>query len=128
MKRNDVILLLVIVVLGGIGLLLTGLLRNRDGGYVRITVAGEVYGEYSLGENQRITIQTEEWVNTAVIDTGAVFMSEANCPDQYCVLHKKITGTNDPIVCLPHKLVIEIVQTPGVETETTKESIDGIAE
>lgn len=128
MKRNDVILLLVILCLGGIGLLFTRILRNQNGSFVRITVAGEVYGEYPLDKNQEITAEHGEWINIAVIENGSVFMREANCPDQYCVLHKKITKTNDPIVCLPHRLVVEIVRKSGGTMENAKENVDGVAE
>lgn len=128
MKRNDIILLLILLFLGGIGLLITGFFRNQDGSYVRITAAGERYGEYSLKENREIFVQNGEWTNTVVIENGAVFVREANCPDRYCVLHAKITGLADPIVCLPHKLVVEIVRKSDRNRMNTKESIDGIAE
>mgnify|MGYP000590388048 CR=1 FL=1 len=35
-------------------------------------------------------------------------MKEADCPDKYCVKQGKITKTRQNIVCLPHKVVVEI--------------------
>ncbi|MBQ2115543.1 MAG: NusG domain II-containing protein, partial [Lachnospiraceae bacterium] len=42
--------------------------------------------------------------------------------DQYCVRHKAITGQNETIVCLPHKLVVEIY------SELNRNDIDIVAE
>ena len=35
-------------------------------------------------------------------------MKEADCPDQICVRHKAISKSGESIVCLPHKVVVEI--------------------
>ena len=37
-------------------------------------------------------------------------MLEADCPDQYCVEHAAIDKVNETIVCLPHKVVLEITE------------------
>ena len=57
---------------------------------VVIKVDGEVYGRYSLDEDQVIEVQ------------------EADCPDGYCEEQGKINNRTQTIVCLPHKLVVEI--------------------
>ena len=36
-------------------------------------------------------------------------MKDANCPDKICEGHQKISYKGETIVCLPHKVVIEIV-------------------
>jgi len=35
---------------------------------------------------------------------------EADCPDKICVKHTNIKNAGETIICLPHKLVIEIVE------------------
>lgn len=35
-------------------------------------------------------------------------MIEADCPDHYCVDHAAIDKVNETIVCLPHRVVLEI--------------------
>lgn len=55
----------------------------------------------------------------AVSETG-VSMVAADCPDQICVHHIPIKGGGESIICLPHRLVIEI---PG---ETEEEALDGM--
>ena len=40
-------------------------------------------------------------------------MLEADCPDQVCVRQGWVQDRTVPIVCLPHRLVIEIVGGEG---------------
>ena len=47
-------------------------------------------------------------------------MKEADCPDQICRKHKAIDKSGETIVCLPHKVVIE------VEADTREQELDGI--
>ena len=35
-------------------------------------------------------------------------MTDANCPDKYCVHQNPIHSAGEVIVCLPNKLVVEI--------------------
>ena len=41
--------------------------------------------------------------------SSQIRMESADCKDQICVHHKPISGIHESIICLPHKLVIEIV-------------------
>ena len=67
---------------------------------VVIKVDGEVYGRYSLDEDQVIEVQEGDFYNRVRI--------EADCPDGYCEEQGKINNRTQTIVCLPHKLVVEI--------------------
>ena len=46
--------------------------------------------------------------NTIQVERGRIRVSQANCPDQVCVDQGWISDGTVPIVCLPHRLVIEI--------------------
>lgn len=78
------------------------------GGGVEITVDGESMGFLPLDTDDSIRIETEWGWNVVSIQDGAVMVTEADCRDQICVEHKKIRKTGETIVCLPHKLVVEI--------------------
>ena len=75
---------------------------------MKVTVDGEVYGTYSLAENQTVKIQTGHGTNVLVIENGSVHMEEADCPDGYCKRQGTISRVNETIVCLPHKPVAEV--------------------
>ena len=49
--------------------------------------------------------------NRIVIQDNAVYMSDADCPDKLCVHTGTIHKTGETIVCLPHRVVVEITGT-----------------
>lgn len=79
---------------------------------LKITVAGEVYGTYSLEKNQVIKIQD---TNVCEIKDGKVKMTEASCPDHVCIRQGTIDAPGETVVCLPNKVVLEIVSKDGEE-------------
>jgi len=81
---------------------------KSEGRTVTITVNNELYGSYSLFENREIDIVTENGSNSVVIDNGKAYMASADCRDKICVNHSRISKIGDTIVCLPHKVVVEI--------------------
>lgn len=124
LQKKDKLLILLIVIVAGTVALGSSMFGNKAGTYVRVMIDGELYGEYSLQENQTIEIRETTGYNRLVIDQNSVKMLEADCPDQYCVKHAAITGTNETIVCLPHKLTVEIVG----DTTDRREEIDALAQ
>ena len=50
-------------------------------------------------------------MNHIVIQDNAVYMSDADCPDKLCVHTGTIHKTSETIVCLPHRVVVEITGT-----------------
>lgn len=47
-------------------------------------------------------------INTIEVSDDRIRIKSANCPDQICVLTGFISKPGETIVCLPHRLVIEI--------------------
>lgn len=84
------------------------LYKKNDGKTVRIQIDGEEYSVYSLFEDKEIIIEEKRGKNIVKIEAGKVSMIYADCPDQYCVHHAPIHDSYEPIVCLPHRLVVEI--------------------
>ena len=35
-------------------------------------------------------------------------MAEADCADRYCMAYKPISKSGETIICLPHRLVVEV--------------------
>ena len=85
--------------------------QTDSGNLVRITVDGEEYGVYDLTQDQEIPIEIDgEVTNTLVIADGKADMIEADCPDQICVNTAAISVKNETIVCLPNKIVVEVIE------------------
>ena len=93
--RNDLIVIVILF------LIIEGLFffkSRKQGQLIEITKDNQIYGYYSLNEDQIIKIDQE---NTIQIKNQKVKMIQATCPDHLCIKQ----GT---IVCLPHHLIIEI--------------------
>ena len=114
MKKNDIILALVVLLIAGIGMLLYFWFGKAEAGLVKITVDGRLYGTYSLEEDREIRINE---TNTVVIRGGKVDMIWAECPDQICVEHQTISKNKETIVCLPNKVIVEIVGSENGEMD-----------
>ena len=102
------------ILIGGILLgagLLTLLIRGvfmSEGTKAVVTLDGTVVMEQDLEENCSISIQTQEGYNIFQVQDGRASIAEADCRDQICVEHTAISKKGETIVCLPHKLVVEI--------------------
>lgn len=111
-KKNDVFLLAGIALFSGVifaVMALAGILRGSGGKMlVEVTIDGRLYGEFPLYEDTVVDIDEPLGHNTIVISGGQVCISEADCPDRYCVKHSAVSKIGETIICLPHKLVVEI--------------------
>jgi hypothetical protein len=114
MKKNDWILVAVILVLAGVGFLIYTNLGRQTAGIVKVTVDGDLFGTYSLKKEQEIKIND---TNRMIIKDSQADMIEADCPDQICVEHKTISKNKETIVCLPNKVIVEIVGGEDVEMD-----------
>lgn len=115
MKRNDWILIGIVI---GIALLFGGMqfLKSADAdGIVQVTVDGEVYGEYSLDKNANVQIGKTNYLS---IKNGKATMIEASCPDQLCVQQKAISKDGESIICLPNKVIATVIGGEEREIDT----------
>lgn len=110
-RKKDFMLIAFIVVIAAVSALLIQLIQRDAGSAVRITIDGVLYGEYSLSEEQSISIDEELGYNRLVIKDNSVYMTDADCPDKYCMDYKPISKGGGTIICLPHKLVVEVTGT-----------------
>lgn len=117
LKKQD--FLLIGILLGGIAVLflLQAPWDKTAGGAAVITVNGVETGVYPLDKDAVIPIQNAagEVSNILTIKDGAAKMTEADCPDQYCVHQKKIRHKGETIVCLPNQVVVTV--TGGTASE-----------
>lgn len=90
-------------------LLLRG--RGEDRPVARITRDGVLLEEIDLttvDQPYTLTFEDESGRNVVTVEQGRIRVSEADCPDRVCVNQGWISDGTVPIVCLPHRLMIEI--------------------
>lgn len=107
-KKADIVLFFVLLAFG-LALSWNSLFYGAAGNKVLITVDGQPYGTYSLYEDNEIEIENENHINHIIIKDGLVSMSYSDCKNQICVNSKPISTSKDSIVCLPNKVMVEIV-------------------
>lgn len=91
-------------------LLVSKLIIQKPGNLVEVMVDGELYASLPLNEDVEMEIEgVLDSSNYLIIEDGYAKVVEASCPDKLCVDQKKIMYTGETIVCLPNKVVVQVV-------------------
>lgn len=109
--RNDIILVAAIVVIVAATLLILNIFKTK-GSYAVVKIDGVETARYALSEDTEVLITAgshNEFTNLLVIENGKAYIKDANCADKICVNTGAAQYSGETIVCLPHKVVIEII-------------------
>lgn len=112
---HDAVLVCVIL-LAAAGVYLLLQVFGKSGQTVVITKDGRTVAEKQLRTNDAVEISDEGGYNRIVIDNGSVYMENAGCPDKICVKTGRISKAGETIVCLPHRVVVEIKGKEAVDS------------
>lgn len=147
------------------------ILYRREGDVVRVSCDGEQLAVFAFSaaeiqdrqyylvwaEDGHMTVSScgnvpeipdEGAFNLFSVTDGVVQMEAADCRDQICVRHRAVSAVGESIICLPHKLVVEIttgethLHRTGMEQtgqgnlgdrkdnsqDSTEEALDGVVE
>ena len=127
MKMKDIILGIGIIAAALLMLLVLQINRGEEGNRIQVILDGKIYGTYSLEKDQVIEIEEGSFYNKIRVEDGKAYMEEANCPDGYCEEQGKISRHTQTIVCLPHKLVVEVLEADNDKKANEEEIPDTIA-
>lgn len=107
---SDIILVAVLLVIG-LSVLLITFLTREDGAMAVVYVDTVKVAEYPLSVDG--VYYLNDGTNTLVIEDGEAYMRDATCPDKYsgngCVNTGRISYVGESIICLPNKIIVEIV-------------------
>ncbi len=120
--KRKVICIIAVLCIVFFSLLCTILVRNTGGGNTAsIYSDGKLIKTIDLRNagDQTFTVYSEDrGYNVITVKDGSISVTDADCPDRICVMTAPISDGIQPIVCMPHKLVIRI------ETNRTEYSHD----
>lgn len=119
MKKKDALLIGAVLFASAAGFLFLSIAK-QDGTKAVITVEGKEVWSGNLSKDAVYTAKSKNGFNVVRIRDGKVSVTEADCPDQICRKHKSVDKTGETIVCLPHKVVVEI------KDGTKEKEYDGI--
>lgn len=107
LKRADILIISLLLILAG-SMYCFSYFAKAEGALVTVKSDGEIIAKYPLNEDITVKIGNDENYNILEIKNGKAGIIEADCPDKLCVKQKKISSNGETVICLPHKLVVEI--------------------
>ena len=108
MKNRVFIIVIIVIFLAGIvGSVLVWTAPAKS--QIRVVSNGETVYAADLNHTADTTfdVRYEDHINTIEIRDRQIRVLSADCPDQTCVHMGWLKSASMPIVCLPHKLVVE---------------------
>lgn len=118
LHARDVVALCALVVLAIALIAWQLVVRERDGSYAVVHDGDGGVTRLSLAEDSQTTIQTSLGSNVVVVEDGAVHVGDADCPNLDCVRQGAISSPGQQIICLPHRLWIEVVDSASDESSS----------
>ena len=126
MKPGDLIIIVLLVLLSFLPVVLFSMnsaTSNVDHLTAVISADGVPLHEIELvddGETETYEYISEDGQRNVIVREGTeVTMTDASCPDQLCVRQGVITQVGETIVCLPHRLVVEVTSdNPDLDNDT----------
>ncbi len=128
-KKKDIMLILMVLIIAAVFYLCNSKKAEQGGDIVIVEVDGVEYGRYDLNQDKQINIEGDNGFNLLVVEGGKVYMEQADCPDKHCVDKGKIYQNGETIICLPHRVVVQVKAKEQADLETTKNPpTDGMAQ
>ncbi len=108
-KKADIVLIILLLIIA-LAFNFVFLKYVQKGGQVVISYNANVYKTLPLNEENTLEIKNPqgEILIKINIKNGEAYISEASCKDKYCLKQGHIKNTNQSIVCLPNKIMVEI--------------------
>lgn len=112
-KKLDFVIIGVLMILSFLPEIIYGATvgKGYNNTYAEITIDGKMYKTVALAEHSGediFEIKTDEGINIIKVKDNKIGIIEADCPDQVCMNPEYIDKPGQMLVCLPHKVMIEI--------------------
>ena len=115
MKTKYWIIALSVLLAVCIGLSIPILLPGEAASHAEILSEGTVIHTVDLSQDQQLTIANSKGgVNTVTVQDGKIAVTEASCPDHYC-MHRGFCDGGAQIVCLPNGLIIRFTDVQEID-------------
>ena len=90
-------------------------------GYYLVTYIEDTASVEHFAYKPELKLAEGTGYNLISVTGGKIVVESADCKDQICVRHKSVSSKGESIICLPHRLVVEIVG-----DDIPDESLDGV--
>lgn len=110
MKKNDILLIGIIIVISLVALLLFNVLGKGDHIIAVVIQDNKVIERIDLStvkESRTITV-SGDYHNIIKVEKDRIRFEKSDCPEQICVNTGWLTKYGDIAVCMPNKTIIDI--------------------
>ncbi|WP_300382559.1 NusG domain II-containing protein [Clostridium sp.] len=112
-KKLDFVIICILMILSFLPEVILGATAGKsyNNTYAEVTVSGKMYKTIALSEHvgeDILEVKTDDGINIIKIKDNKIGIIEADCPDNVCMNPEYIENAGQSLVCLPHKLMIEI--------------------
>lgn len=108
-KRDALLLIFILAGAAVLALVFFFMRRGSEPENVLVKVDGRVVYNDSVIKDNTFTVDGfDGGYNIVEIKDGKVQVTEADCPDKICVTSGFISAPGETIVCMPHRVVVEI--------------------
>ncbi len=108
MKRMDLLLIISVLIIAGLLYIFGTKSYDTQYGEAVVYIDGKEIKRFLLNQDTEFNIEQNGHKNKLVIKNGFADITDADCPDKYCVNQKKISKVNEKLICLPNKVVVQI--------------------
>lgn len=119
--KTDIILIVTVLLISVASVIFLIIFDLGNATGFEITVDGKLHSAYSFAElknGEIIEIKTEYGYNKFLYENNSIKCIDTDCKDKIEMKSGAISKTNQVLVCLPHKLTVQI---------TGKNSIDAVS-
>lgn len=109
LTRADIILAVILIIIGVAGSLWLSLGSQAKGSLAAIYHDSKLVGTYPLNQDKTITVKGHGHINKVTIKDRKVAMTFSDCKNQDCVHMGKTDSPGKRIVCLPNRVVVEVL-------------------
>lgn len=109
-KKADIVLAVFLIVCGlAASFWISAGGTDVHDGRVVVHVNEKYYGSWPLDEDREILIERDGHTNKITIKDGYAQMTFSDCHNQDCVKQGRIHDRSKSIICLPNKVVVEVI-------------------
>lgn len=113
-RKKDLLLITLILVIAVVGLLINFYIQKEPSTYLTISIDQTIVETLDLSKDTELLLETDQGgSNRLIVKDGMAWISEASCPDHVCIHQGKIQLSGQMIVCLPNRVVIQVVSESG---------------
>ena len=108
-RKGDIIVIVGLIFLSfGLNFAINKISTGYEGDFLVVEQDGKVIEKLPMDEDTEYKVEYGGHYNTIIIKDKKAYIKEADCQDQICTHMHPIEKEGQTIICLPHRLFLEL--------------------